>query len=126
MKFKKHARKKLCLIFPGEREKAEFDFLRSYILDAFPPLNWNHGLSRNEVKEYCRRCSFLGVEILGLEIYPDSQFPLYVFAQEDYVKEQYGWNWIEKPLSELEASNIDAFIVPVVHVPSSVLETYLD
>ena len=125
MKFTKLARKKLSLILSGEREASESEFLRCYIVDALPTLDWKHGLSRNEVREYCRRCDMFGVEVLGIELYPDSPFPIHTFIQEDYIKDNYEWNWIEIPLHELEALGIDSFIIPVVHVPEDVLEEYM-
>ena len=125
MKFTRLARKKLNLIFHGEREVLESDFLKCFIISAFPPLTWNHGLSCDEVREYCRRCDIFGVEILGLELHTDSPYPLYSFTQEYYTQCSYDSKWIETPLTELATFGIDSFIIPVAHVPDDVLDKYL-
>lgn len=124
MKFTKLAEKKLKLILPGPREKLEAEFLRLYIISAIPELHWNHGLNRTDTLEFCRRCSEFGLEILGLEISPESPFPCDSYCQEHYCQE-YTWEWIKQPLKELESLCIDGWIVPVVDVPESVFLKYL-
>ena len=116
--------KKLNLFLRNAHELREMRFVEAFLFPGFKFSLNGCGLYLKDLERFGERCHSFNVQIIGLEIHPDSDYPFYVFCYEDY-GQKYTPDWIKFVINQLRINNVDKHIIPYVNIPKEVLDYYL-
>ena len=124
MKVTEHALKRLALLTMDMHARNEFHFIHRYLLPGTKTIQWNHGIRIDDIPLFASRCHNFGGQMLGLETWLDSPYPLYTFTYQDY-SESYTNNWYESSITALKLVKVMDMVIPTVSIPQEVLEKYM-
>lgn len=118
------ALKKINLIFPGQHELYEREFVRKYIIEPSPSLIFLPGLDSIQIIEFSSRCDLYCIPVIGFEIKDEEMIPQYSFSWEEYC-EIYDWEWVRVALDKNKNINTGTFLFPIVDITPSIICNYL-
>ncbi len=118
------ASKKIDLLFPGQHEQNEKQFIQKLVVQPAPSLIYNPGLSYDQVIEFGSRCDLLGATVLGLEVKDEELIPLESHSWEEFVQE-YHWKWILQALKISNPLGNGYCYFPVVDISPEIIRDYL-
>lgn len=119
-----HFQQRLMVLTDPVRISRERRFIEKFILASNPTIIWKKGIHLKDILLFAARCSDFECRMVGLEIHPDSPFPIYCFVYEEY-NIKYVHNWFEPAIKELNDAGVYEMIMPSVKIPSRILQTYL-
>lgn len=125
MKFSELALKKLNLITGEVHERREIKFVQNFVLTGRQNIEWSSGIALVDVSQFAKRCHNLSGRVIGLEVSPDSPYPIHVLSCADFYSE-YNPEWINKAIQQFQEWKVERHIIPVVDFPAEVLNQYLD
>ncbi|MBK7387662.1 MAG: hypothetical protein IPI23_00935 [Bacteroidetes bacterium] len=115
---------RLLVLTDPVRLSRERRFMEEFILSGNPTIIWKKGIQLKDIPIFTARCRNFECRMVGLEIHPDSPFPIYCFVYEEY-NIRYMHNWFEPAIKELHDAGVNEMIMPSVKIPSRILQTYL-
>ncbi len=118
------AEKRLKIITGSSKCWLEAQFIRKYILEPEPSIQWNSGLPLLQVPEYCNRVHMHGGRVLGFHASMDSPYPLFCIPWERFGME-YNPEWISLAMEYYQKNKVDFNIVPTCDFEYSVLKRFL-
>lgn len=119
-----HAIKRFALLTMDHHARLEVLFMHRFILPGTIVIRWTHGLHVDDIPLFAQRCHNFSGKMLGLETWPDSPYPLYTYAYEDF-SDVYNLDWFQPAIVELKRTKVLDMIIPTVSFPKQALEKYM-
>ena len=115
--------KKLDRFTNTDHCEREQEFIEKFIYIAPTQIEFNQGLSIENLIQIADRCHKFKGRIIGIETNPNSEYSLFVFCWEDYC-DTYSPDWVWNAYMELLINNVENCIIPIMDFPSFVLDQY--
>ena len=125
MKILSLATKKLNQMFGQEHEQKESVFKALYLDAWYSIIRNTSGLTLQQSAEFCYCCEKFGIKILGFETAYESRYALNTYAYEEYCDE-YSEEWWLRALSDLKRNEILDSLIPYIHIPDTILQSYIE
>jgi hypothetical protein len=118
------ALKKINLIFPGQHELYEREFVKRFIIEPLPALIYKPGLDSQQLLEFSSRCDLYGIYVIGFEFKDLEMIPIESHSYEEYC-EEYNWGWVRLALLKNQHTSYGTMLFPIVDVTDKIIRDYL-
>ena len=123
MKTTELAEKRLKIISGDAKCRAEAIFIKKFVLEKEPSIEWCSGIHLIQVPEFGHRVHLLGGRVLGLHVSMDAPFNLISYPWEFFTS-KYEPEWMYLALQRLQKNKIERFIVPTCEFDINILSIF--